>query len=146
MSAKEPILQVAAKALIVNSQGQVLLAREAKTGPNNTQIGFYGLIGGRLEPGETFFDGLRREVMEEVGLEVEPDKPLYVGEWHPTIHGVAHQIIAVYMLCHVAKGDVRLSEEHDTHEWIDPLAYTAYNMMTPDDRVIELYNSLGRQA
>jgi ADP-ribose pyrophosphatase YjhB (NUDIX family) len=96
---KEPILQVAAKAVIVNDDGKVLITREAASDINNTKVGKWGLVGGRLNPGEAFFDGLGREVEEKTGLEVEVVAPVYVGEWHPVIRGMGHQIIAIFMQC-----------------------------------------------
>lgn len=131
------ILKVAAKAVIVNDQGQVLLLREAATGKDTTQVGLWGLVGGRLEPGEAFLEGLAREVMEETGLHVEVKRPLYVGEWHPVIRGVPHQIIAIFMLCHSTATEIQLSDEHDAYEWVDPAKRTAYSMMKPDDLVVD---------
>jgi 8-oxo-dGTP diphosphatase len=131
-----PILQVAAKAAIVNKMGEVLIVREAQTGKNNTKVGLYGLVGGRLDPGETFYDGLAREVLEETGLTATPLAPLYVGEWHPVIRGQEHQIIAIFMLCRATAGGVRLSAEHDDYKWVKPGA-VGVPMMQPDGMVAD---------
>jgi len=131
--------RVAAKALIVNDDGKVLILREANTYVEGTNIGKYGLPGGRTEPDEKFFDGLHREVMEETGLKVEPIKPLYVGEWFPTIKGVPNHITAIFMACKALTTDVKLSEEHDHYEWIDPEKYVDFQMMAPDDDVIKAW-------
>lgn len=76
------IMQLAAKAVIVNGDGQVLILREAPaaTYSTNTKSGRYQLPGGRIKPGEKFEDGLLREVLEETGLAIEIGKPLLVGE------------------------------------------------------------------
>jgi len=74
------VQRVAMKAVIVRD-GKVLILREAKTYDEGTNIGRYHMPGGRLDPGENFEDGLRREVREETGLEVELEFPVYVGEW-----------------------------------------------------------------
>ena len=133
------MLRVAAKALIVNDEGKVLILREAPTYKDGTNIGRYHLPGGRIEAGEAFFDGLKREVTEETNLTVEPLYPLYVGEWRPVIKGVQNQIVAVFMLCKLTGGEIRLSEEHDNASWIEPTAYHDYDMMPPDDKVIQAY-------
>lgn len=135
----DPILQVAAKAVIVNSAGKVLLVRESGRLDTNTQSSLYGLPGGRLNPGESFFDALKREVMEEVGLEIAPGRPIYVGEWRPVIKGVPHQIVAVFIVCTAKTDNVRLSEEHDGFVWADPTRRQQYNMMPPDDLVVDEY-------
>lgn len=126
------VQQVAAKALIVNKLGQVLIVREATTGKNNTKVGLFGIVGGRLDPGESFEKGLKREVAEETGLSVTIGKPIYLGEWRPIIHGIHHQIIAVFVRCEVADTAITLSSEHDEYAWINPLERTKYPMMEPD--------------
>ncbi|QQR52963.1 NUDIX hydrolase [bacterium] len=74
--------RIAAKALITNGH-QILLLREAATDIEATQIGNYQVPGGRIEPGESFFDGLKREVKEETGLNVTVGQPAFVCEWFP---------------------------------------------------------------
>lgn len=133
----EPILRVAAKAAIVSSKGHVLIAREAAAHTSNTMSSFYSLIGGRLKRGEAFLDGLHREVLEETGLTVTVERPLRIGEWRPTIHGVSQQVIAIFMLCHTDSTDVIMSAEHDSLLWIDPKDRKNYPMMEPDCFVVD---------
>lgn len=73
------VLRVAAKALVVNSEGKVLILREANTYAEGTQTGKYGLPGGRLEQGESYEEGFVREVKEETGLDVELGRPVFVA-------------------------------------------------------------------
>ncbi len=54
-------------AVIWNAEGDVLLIRRAK----EPRKGQWSLPGGKLEFGETLIEGVRREVREETGLEVE---------------------------------------------------------------------------
>ncbi|HSD55849.1 MAG TPA: NUDIX hydrolase [Candidatus Saccharimonadales bacterium] len=124
-----PILQVAAKAVIVNDEGKVLIVRESVNDPNNTQVGLWGLPGGRLEPGEAFLDGLKREALEEVGLNIEAGRPLCMGEWHPTIQGIPHHIIAFFVRCKPLTTNVQLSDEHDAYEWLDLNELDKYALM-----------------
>ncbi len=132
------ILQrVAAKALIVNNEGDVLILREANTYKDGTNVGRFGLPGGRIEPSERLFDALKREVKEETGLEVEPLQPVYVGEWFPTIKGVPNHIVAIFYACKALTTDVKLSEEHDHFVWIVPESYASYDMMDPDWDVVK---------
>jgi 8-oxo-dGTP diphosphatase len=131
--------RVAAKALIVDETGKVLILREASTYDDGTNIGRYHLPGGRTEPGEKFFDALHREVAEETGLEVTPLVPIYVGEWFPTIKGEKNHITAIFYACRAAPGEVRLSDEHDHYEWIEPEAYADFDMMDPDWDVVKAW-------
>lgn len=131
-------MRVAAKAVIINSKGEVLLLREANTYKDGTNVGRYHFPGGRLDPGESYEDGLRREAKEETGLEVKPANPIYVGEWRPVIQGVPHQIIAIFTLCDTKSTDVNLSFEHDDFRWVNPKKYDI-DVMPPDDKVLETY-------
>lgn len=132
------VLKVAAKAVIVNDKGQVLVLREANTYKDGTKIGKYGLPGGRLNAGESYEAGLVREAKEETGLDVTLQKPLYVGEWRPVIRDVPHQIVAIFSLCEAAGSEVYLSEEHDDFQWIDESNFDTISFMEPDDKVVKL--------
>ncbi len=135
MSQSEVNLRVAAKAVIVKN-GKVLLLREASTYTEGTNIGKWGIPGGRIEAAESFFDGLRREVREETGLDVEIGDPVHIGEWWPTIHDVKNHIVALFVLCEPLHETVTLSEEHDVSAWVGQDDLANYNVMPPDDEVI----------
>lgn len=140
MAERSDIVQrIATKAVIVNADGEVLILREAQTYTDGTNIGRYHMPGGRIDPGEPFEDGLRREVIEETGLEIEIGKPLYVGEWYPVIHGVKHHIVAIFFTCTPKSEKITLSEEHDDYKWINPEDAGQYDLMTPEDKVVEAY-------
>ena len=67
------ILQVGVKALLKNSEGKYLLVRRnpkkyPEVGPK------WDIVGGRINPGSTLFENLKREIKEEVNLELT-DKP-----------------------------------------------------------------------
>ena len=53
----------------MDDQGRVLLARRAY----EPDAGLWDVLGGFLEEGEDPLDGLRRELLEETGVEIEPD-------------------------------------------------------------------------
>jgi 8-oxo-dGTP pyrophosphatase MutT (NUDIX family) len=131
--------RIAAKALIINDSGECLILREASTYKDGTNQGRYHLPGGRINIGEHFEDGLKREVAEESELEIDIIKPVYVGEWRPVIKGVKNQIIAIFFLCKTKDAKVVLSDEHDDFQWIKPEDYVNYDIMPPDDKVIESY-------
>ena len=136
--------RIAFKAVIVNSKNQILLLREASTYEEGTNTGKYHSPGGRLEPGEPWQDGLKREILEETGFtEFEIGKPLYVGEWKPVIKGVQNQIIALFIVCTLkTDSDPALSEEHDSFCWLSKGEVPQDGViMPPDDEVIETYFS-----
>lgn len=53
---------------LIFSEGRVLLVRRGHA----PSLGDWSIPGGALEVGETLADGVKREVREETGLEVEP--------------------------------------------------------------------------
>jgi 8-oxo-dGTP diphosphatase len=130
--------RIAAKAIIIKD-GKVLILREAATYGDGTQIGRYQVPGGRVEIGEHFEDALRREVKEETGLTIDIAYPLYVGEWRPVIKGVPNQIIGIFFVCHPTSDAITLSSEHDDYQWIEPSKWSDYDLMDPEDKVIDAY-------
>jgi len=62
-------------ALLLDDEGRVLLTRRAR----EPHRGKWDLPGGFLDEGEHPLDALRRELLEETGLEVEADE--FVGVW-----------------------------------------------------------------
>lgn len=139
MASDKATLNIAAKALIINDKNEVLLARESSSHPTNTQAGLYQVIGGRIEPEETFIEGLKREVMEETGLQVEPLYPVQIGEWWPKIKGVSHHIVAIFMACKIIGGQLALSDEHDDYQWFDLEKLNNLPVMEPDKSIISSY-------
>ncbi|HSW99391.1 MAG TPA: NUDIX domain-containing protein [Candidatus Saccharimonadales bacterium] len=135
-------LRVAAKAVIVNSEGRVLVLREASAASyaESTNAGKYHVPGGRIEAGEAFKDGLVREIREETGLEgVEIGDAIHVDEWRPEINGAVQQIVGVFMLCKYKGGDVRLSEEHDEALWMNPDERDKYALLPAELGAVEAF-------
>lgn len=134
--------RIACKAVIC-VDGKVLVLREATTYDEGTQVTRWGFPGGRINPGEPFLEGLKREVMEEAGLAIASAEPFYIGEWFPVIKGDQNHIVAIFFACTLSSGSsinsVRLSEEHDEYRWIVPVDAKAVNFMSPDDEVFATY-------
>ncbi len=91
----------------------ILKGREILLGHNQKfPQGRYSLIAGFVEPGESLEDCLHREVLEEVGVEV--DKIRYVGSqtW-PFPHS-----LMVGFVCDYRGGEIRVDGEEITHaQW-----------------------------
>jgi 8-oxo-dGTP diphosphatase len=68
-----PFIRIAA-GLIVDATGRVLLVRK-----RGTQT--FMQAGGKIEPHESPYQALARELKEELGLRLEPGVPEYLGEF-----------------------------------------------------------------
>jgi len=142
MSTEEPILQVAAKAILVNPDGKVLIMREAdESYAEGTNAGkYHAAAGGRINPSETYAEGLKREVAEETGItDFEPLYPVHVGEWWPVIKGQKRHIVAIFTVCKVASSEIRLSEEHDDYRWISPEESDDYDILPAERDAIAAF-------
>ena len=96
---ERPILGVGA---IIFDRGRVLLVERGKP----PLQGFWSLPGGVVEAGEHLEEGIRREVLEETGLEVEPrgvfeifERIMRDGAGRPEYH-----YVLIDYLCRVTGG------------------------------------------
>lgn len=102
-----------AAAIISNEQGHVLLVR--KKGAD-----FLMQAGGKIDPGETPLDALRRELREEIDIDLRDAHPPFLGTFTAP---AANEIDAVV---EAAIFDVRISEpvfpqaEIEEIVWVDP--------------------------
>ncbi|MBX9831309.1 NUDIX domain-containing protein [Candidatus Babeliales bacterium] len=142
MDNKISVQRIATKAIIANEKNEILLVREARY-DEGTNAGKHMLPGGRIEIGEPYLDGLKREVREETGLEVAVGAPVFVGEWFPVIKGVPTQIVAVFFACRALSSHVVLSAEHDQFMWVNPGQLGAYNMAPADVQAIQAFRDFG---
>jgi 8-oxo-dGTP diphosphatase len=72
--------------------------------------------GGVLELGETIQDGLRREIREETGLDIEPDALTGVYK------NMARSIIALVFRCKITGGQLATNDEVTAFRWADEAA------------------------
>jgi 8-oxo-dGTP diphosphatase len=128
-------LGVAGKA-VIRKGGQILLIqRSSKSG---FDPGRWEIPGGKIAYGEHLVDALRREISEEVGIEIKIGRPFKT--WHFTKD--PFWITGVTFLCDYVSGEVRLSSEHDAYAWINPAAYKTYPLSTSMEEQIASYLEL----
>ena len=74
---------------------------------------------GRVDQGEGFSEAVRREVREELGLEVQIDFLLGTAHFYRGENSPENEIIGVQYCCSVGDAQsLRLSGEHAEHRWI----------------------------
>jgi 8-oxo-dGTP diphosphatase len=103
-----------AGALCVDN-GRVLLARRA----HPPFEGFWDIPGGFLDEGEDPLDGLRRELREETGLEVEPQQ--FLGIWMDRYGGdsTAEATLNLYWTARVVGGDAAPADDVSELRWFN---------------------------
>lgn len=119
---------VAMKAFIVH-QGKVLVLREASAYKDGAHYGKYDVVGGRVKPGQHFKESLLREIEEETGMKITVGRPFFVHEWRPIVKGEPWHIVATFFECRAESPEIKLSEDHDHFQWIDPQHYKEANVI-----------------
>jgi ADP-ribose pyrophosphatase YjhB (NUDIX family) len=107
METDGPRHSVSVSAVIVSDEGRVLAIRRRDNG-------HWEPPGGVLELDEPIIEGLAREVAEETGLIVEPER--LTGVYKNMLRG----IVALVFRCRVVDGDVTSSSEVSEAAWLSP--------------------------
>ena len=105
-----------ASALVLDGAGRLLLARRA----GEPEQGKWDLPGGFLEEGEAPLDGLRRELREETGLEVEALE--FVGAWADRYGSGkdAPFTLNLYWIARIVEGEMHADDDVSELRWFEP--------------------------
>jgi len=111
-------------AAIIQDQGRFFLARR---GPGEKLAGLWEFPGGKVEPGETLQECLKREIKEELGVEAIVGN--VVTESHFKYeHG---EILLVALQTEIMGKDIKLSV-HDREDWLFPEQILALELAPAD--------------
>ncbi len=101
--------------------------------------GHWSLPGGVLEVGEVLEDAIRREVMEETGLEINPfsivevfERIMRDGEGKPEYH-----YVLIDYLCRVTGGELRPGDDVARCEWVARKDLASYKLTEGSQSVID---------
>jgi len=79
--------------ILINEHGEVLISDE-----RTENVSFTKFPGGGLEYGEGLIDALKREFMEETGMEIEVLQHIYTTDFYEKSSFNESQIISIYYL------------------------------------------------
>jgi 8-oxo-dGTP diphosphatase len=123
---EEALFEIGIKALVVNSEGKILLLKAGEEEKKYENIDFWDLPGGRIQGTETIEQTLRREVEEELGID---GKRLFIKElFDSTIstfkirkEGKEFGLMLIVYRCELPPNPkFDLSKEHFSYEWVAP--------------------------
>lgn len=98
-------------------KGKVLLLKRADD--KNVDPGVYSVVGGKVEPHESFYDAILREIKEETGLNKFESIRLYSVTQHPSPRAGA-EWVNLYFHINIAEQIEVPSSEDGEFYWIDP--------------------------
>jgi 8-oxo-dGTP diphosphatase len=107
-----PRHSVSVAGIVVRKDGRILAVQRRDTAQ-------WEPPGGILELGETFEDGVRREVAEETGVTVEVER--LTGAYKNLTRG----IVALVFRCHPVAGEPAPTDESQRVSWLTPDDITA---------------------
>ncbi len=119
---------------VVISDGRALLVRRGRA----PLEGQWSIPGGMLEVGETILEGVRRELLEETGIEVRVGELIEVFE-RITPDGDAktrYHFVVLDYLCEAVSGEARAGSDVVDVAWAAPAELAKYAISETATRVI----------
>jgi 8-oxo-dGTP diphosphatase len=121
-------------AIIVDSENRIFATQRG----SGDWKDWWEFPGGKIEPGETPEQALRREIREELDTEITVGELLHTVEWdYPKFHLTMH-----CFLCTVERGSLTLLE-HEAARWLAPNELASVQWLPADWEVIEVLKKRG---
>lgn len=133
---------VVAVAFVIERNGEILMLRRS---PDKDHApGTWETGSGRVEYGEGAEGAVRREVLEETGLQVEIQAP--VATFHFYRGADREEAIGMTFWCRYVAGEFVTSAEHDLARWVSPAEAVALVGSPGESAAIELVAKLAQRA
>jgi ADP-ribose pyrophosphatase YjhB (NUDIX family) len=120
------LLQVGVKVLLKNKEGKYLLVHRSLEKYPEVKSGRWDIVGGRINPGVSLIDNLKREIKEETGLELIGEPRLIAAQ--DIIPKPDRHIVRLTYVGEADGGVVLDTEENDQCRW-----YTMDEVMKLED-------------
>lgn len=119
----------AACAIVINDDGKVLISKRSKG--KKEYPGVWEMPGGKFEDGENVDQCIKREIKEELDIDVEFIKLLCC--YNVSIYNV------YYCLCYSKCENIKFNSEIENYKLIDIENYKNYDMIENNHNIIEKY-------
>lgn len=108
-------LQVGVKVAIKNKSRKFLLVKRSPDKYPDVR-GSWDIVGGRINPGSTLLENLKREVLEETGIILENGVKLVAAQDILRVEG-KHIVRLTYLGKLQANAEVKLDDESTQYKW-----------------------------
>jgi len=128
---ERPIIGVGA---VIVSGGRALLVRR----DSEPLRGEWSVPGGMLELGERLRDGVRREALEETGLQVEPGEVLDVFDsiFTDALGRTQYHYVLIDYLCRPVSGEAHAASDVSDVRWVGSEALPAMGLRDTIEQVV----------
>jgi len=114
--------------LVFNAAGRLLITRR----PPYKELGdLWEFPGGKLQEGETLETCLQRELLEELGLPVDIERPFLLVD-----HDYRDFQVRLFTFICRARSERLQLREHSQYAWVEPEKLTAYQLAPADQQVL----------
>ncbi|MBI3316904.1 MAG: (deoxy)nucleoside triphosphate pyrophosphohydrolase [Candidatus Omnitrophica bacterium] len=119
---------------LIRDQGKILIAQRK---PGDFLSGYWEFPGGKCEEGESLESCLRREVFEELGIEIRPERFLFTK-----IYPYSDRVVLLnFFLCHVISKVWLHKRDCWDYRWVTRQDLSQF-LFVPGD--LEIINALKR--
>ncbi len=133
--ASKPRLEVVG-AILFNPERRILACRRP---PQDVWAGWWEFPGGKIDEGETEKEALRREIMEELGIIVNPKSRVAALQYEYEDRFVSLSIWD----CGVVDQESIVTKEHDLISWLDQSSLNTVKWLPADEPLIEEWMKSG---
>lgn len=115
-------------AAVIEHQGKYLLTERPA---NKQQGGYWEFPGGKIDPGESPHQALKRELREELDISIE------IGPLLETVHYhyAWGSVLIIAYLCQHCSGEIKHLEVAD-HAWVAPEQFDRYPILPADQPIL----------
>ncbi len=101
--------------IIVNEKNQIMLVKR-KSEPKK---GYWDLPGGFIEPGESFEESVKREIKEELGIEIEMTKLVGIYNDYYLYEGVNIPTFGVVVEAKIKSGELSINDDITDYQFFN---------------------------
>ncbi len=107
-------LQVGVKAFLRNSEGKFLLLKRSTKKYTDVEGELWDIVGGRINPGKSLIENLKREIWEETRLELKEVPKLIAAQ--DILHITTSHVVRLTYLGKI-EGEPQLDDDHTDAKW-----------------------------